>query len=321
MQVFYSLEGYQAGTTPIVTMGTFDGLHLGHHSILQRITSRAHEVGGEAVVVSFHPHPRQVLQPQDPGAQHNPLRLLHTLDEKLAALAAAGVDKVLLVPFTRDFSRWSSQQYIEQVLIQTCQVRHLVVGYDHRFGAQRGGGLDELRAYASQHGFEVEEIPAQEIDAAAISSTRIRQALQSGDIATANALLGYSYVLTGRVGHGRKLGRTLGYPTANLVLADATKLVPADGVYAVAVRLGHLRLPGMLSIGVRPTVGDALARTIEVNLIHFRGNLYDRTLTLEFLAHLRPERKFDSMEALTEAMAQDQHHALAVWAQHLPTWI
>jgi len=293
-------------TDAVVTSGTFDGVHLGHQRILGRLRQVADAVGGPAVVITYWPHPRLVLGPPPAHPERLDLELLNTLPEREAHLAAHGVDYLLVVPFTREFAEWTSEQYIQELLLKTVGAKHLVIGYDHRFGKNREGGFDYLSAHADRYGLSVEEIPRHEVDAVGVSSTRIRRALRAGDAAAAARALGYAYPLTGRVVAGRQLGRTIGYPTANLALDEPLKLVPARGVYAAwASTAAGTRHPAMLNIGQRPTVGDNLAPTIEANLLDFSGDLYGQPLTLELVAWLRGEQKYDGLAALQAQLALD----------------
>jgi len=290
----------------VVTSGTFDGVHRGHQRILARLRQVADAVGGPAVVITYWPHPRLVLGPPPSHPELLELQLLNTLEERVARLADYGVDYLLVMPFTREFAEWTSEQYIQELLLNTVGARHLVIGYDHRFGKNREGGFDYLTQHAARYGLTVEEIPRQDVDAVGVSSTRIRRALRAGDVATATAYLGYHYPVTGRVVTGQQLGRTIGYPTANLDVPEKLKLVPAQGIYAVwCTTAAGTRHPGMLSIGVRPTIGAGLAQTIEVNLLDFSGDLYGQLLTLEFVAWLRGEEKYDGLAALTAQLALD----------------
>lgn len=309
MQVVTTLEGYRPGANPVATIGTFDGVHAGHRVIIDRVIAAAQARGGESLVVSFHPHPRLVLRPDDTS-----LQLLHTLDEKVAGLAALGLDRLVLIPFTPAFAQTTSAQFIEGILARTLGIRHLIIGYDHRFGADRGGGLAELQAAGPRLGFTVEEIPAQQIDAASVSSTRIRRALGEGQVAEAARLLGYPYSLSGTVVEGRRLGRTLGYPTANLRLPDAHKLVPALGIYAVWAEVGGQRHAALLSIGRNPTVTADGPVTVEAYLLDYSGDLYGQVLTLRLLERLRGEEKFDGVEALVAQMQRDEAQARGLFA-------
>ena len=298
-----------------VTTGTFDGVHVGHQRILARLREVARASGGPTVVITYWPHPRLVLGPPPTHPELLALQLLNTLDERIAKLAGFGVDYLLIVPFTREFSEWTSAEYIQKLLLDTVHTRQLVIGYDHRFGKNREGGFDYLSAHAARYGFSVEEIPREDVDAVGVSSTRIRRALLAGDISTANRYLGYSYPLTGRVVVGQRLGRTIGYPTANLETTEPLKLVPGRGIYAVWVHLANgQQFGGMLNIGVRPTVGGELAETIEVNIFDFDGDLYGQELTLAFVAWLRSEKKFAGLDALRAQLALDAGQARAVLA-------
>jgi len=297
---------FPALANAVVTSGTFDGVHRGHQRILARLRQVADAVGGPAVVITYWPHPRLVLGPPPSHPELLELQLLNTLEERVARLADHGVDYLLVMPFTREFAEWTSEQYIQKLLLKTVHTKHLVIGYDHRFGKNREGGFDYLTQHAARYGFTVEEIPRQDVDAVGVSSTRIRKALRSSDVATATAYLGYPYPVTGLVVTGQQLGRTIGYPTANLDVPSTLKLVPAQGIYAVwATTAAGTRHPGMLSIGVRPTIGDGLAQTIEVNLLDFSGDLYGQLLTLEFVTWLRGEEKYNGLAALTTQLALD----------------
>ena len=299
----------------VVTSGTFDGVHLGHQRILARLREVAQASGAPTVVITYWPHPRLVLGPPPSHPELLELQLINTLEERIARLTALGVDYLLIVPFTKEFAQWTSEEYIQHLLLQTVGTQQLVIGYDHRFGKNREGGFDYLCQHAERYGLSVEEIPREDVDAVGVSSTRIRQALRQGDVATTNRYLGYHYPLTGRVEHGQKLGRTIGYPTANLRVEEPLKLVPARGIYAVwATTAAGTRHPGMLSIGVRPTVGNDLAQTIEVNLLDFSGDLYGQLLTLEFVAWLRAEEKYDGLSALTTQLALDARNTRAALA-------
>lgn len=307
MKVYRSLEEYKKGHNTVATIGTFDGVHNGHRKILQRVIDAAKVIDGESLMISFHPHPRLVLFPED-----NPLRLLHTIEEKIALLEALGIDKVLLIPFTREFSRTSSESFIKDILVDTVGIKRIVIGYDHQFGKNRTGGLKELMEGGAVHGFAVEEIPAEQIDNANISSTKIRNALNAGDLDTANKFLGYQFQLRGTVVKGQQLGRTLGYPTANLTPTDKWKLIPGNGIYLVSVRIEQPaagqegRLWGLMSIGVRPTVGEGLKRTAEVFILDFEGDLYGKILTVNFIRKIRDEEKFNSLEELVQWMQRDE---------------
>jgi riboflavin kinase/FMN adenylyltransferase len=307
MQVHTDISSFRSVRRPVLTTGTFDGVHRGHRSILDRLTERARKEEGESVLFTFHPHPRMVLFPGD-----NDLKLLNTQAEKIALLEAAGLDHLLVVPFSRQFSRMHAVDYVRDVLVGAIGVHAVVIGYDHRFGRNREGDLSLLHQLGEAYDFHVEEIPAKEVDSMKVSSTKVRHALEQGDVATANELLGYSYPLSGVVVKGDQLGRTIGYPTANIGGLDTFKLVPGNGVYAVQVELRNGNHGGMMNIGVRPTVAEGLDRTVEVNIFGFQRDIYGEPITVRLLDRLRDEVKFNGMEAMKQRIAQDQVEALAV---------
>jgi riboflavin kinase / FMN adenylyltransferase len=305
VKVYNNISEFLPVSNPVVTTGTFDGVHLGHQQIIRRLKEAAGKIGGETVLLTFFPHPRMVLFPD-----YKPL-LLNTLEEKTALLEKAGIDHLIVHPFNREFSMLSSKEFISTVLVNALHTKKLVIGYDHHFGKNREGSFDHLKEFGPIYGFDVEEIPAQEVEHTSVSSTRIRQALMKGDVVTANSFLGYSYLLSGTVVKGRMIGRSIDFPTANLQLSDQYKLIPADGVYAVYVKRGEEKLKGMLNIGMRPTV-DGKARTIEVNILDFSADLYGETLTLEFVNRLRDEIKFDGIESLKQQLFKDREQTRAI---------
>lgn len=308
MIVFPSPETFVKNKPVVATMGTFDGVHLGHKTILNRLKDSAAAIGGESVVVTFHPHPRLVLAPK--GA---PVLLLQTLEERISSMSAFGIDKLLVIPFTPEFSRWNSDMFIQKILIEVLQVRHLIIGYDHQFGHDRQGGLPQLQEAGKTAGFTVEEIPARLIEDNAISSTRIRKALEAGDLATAASGLGYNYSLTGKVVHGDHRGRLIGFPTANLEPLSEFKLIPANGVYAVEAEFINQPFFGMMNIGVKPTFG-VHKRTIEVHLFNFNLNLYDEQLTVHFRHRIRDEHKFGSVDELTRRLELDKTECMRLFS-------
>ncbi len=284
----------------VVTSGTFDGVHVGHQKILQRLKELARETGGETVVVTYWPHPRLVLYPDDPA-----IRLLTTFDEKLSLLETLGIDHLVQIPFTKEFSQLSSDAFIRQVLVEKISTRHLVIGYDHHFGRNREGGFEYLKEHAAEYGFVVEEIPRQDVDQVGVSSTKIRKALEAGQVQTAREYLGRPYRLAGTVVKGDQLGRQLGYPTANLKIDSIHKLIPADGIYAVHVAHGQQRYEGMLYIGHRPTIQGA-SRNIEVNIFNFNQDLYGEELHVDLLERTRGDITFDGLDALAAQLTEDE---------------
>lgn len=304
MKVFRSLEEYEKGPSPIATIGTFDGVHFGHQKILNTVIESAKALRGESIVLSFHPHPRLFLYPED-----NPLRLLQTIDEKIHRLDKLGIDKLLLIPFDKQFSRLTSHQFIEEILVGTVGIHKIVIGYDHRFGKNRTGSIEELKNYEERHGFQVEEIPAQQVDNAKVSSTKIRNALIAGDIESANRYLGYEYSVTGEVVKGEQLGRKIGYPTINVRPTDKYKLIPGEGVYLASVDIEDKRHYGMLNIGRKPTVGD-FPRGLEMNIFNYDRDIYGKEVSINFMDWIRPDKKFGGLEELTKAIDGDKQACL-----------
>ncbi|WP_027004028.1 bifunctional riboflavin kinase/FAD synthetase [Hugenholtzia roseola] len=303
MQIHKEIAQFPQTPYTILTTGTFDGVHLGHQKILERLLAlKAQQAGAETVLLTYHPHPRKILFP------HQPLAQLHTLEEKAAKLAQIGIDHLCLLSFDSHFAQTSPEDFVQQVLIARLQTKHFIIGYDHRFGKDRAGDFHFLYQNRNRFGFQVEEIPKQTLDEVAISSSKIRKALAEGNIKFANLLLGYAYSLSGIVVKGNQIGRTLGYPTANL-LPSADKLIPAKGIYAVWVWVGKVRYGGMLSIGDRPTIGANLETTIEVNLFDFTGDLYGEELRLEFVEFLRKEEKYEGLSALRQQLEKDEQQS------------
>ncbi|HAA14308.1 MAG TPA: riboflavin biosynthesis protein RibF [Cytophagales bacterium] len=306
MQIHEGSADFPSIKVPVVTSGTFDGVHIGHQKILERIHEIALREGGETVLLTYWPHPRMVLNPND-----DTLRLLSTFEEKAELLAENGIHHLVKIPFTREFAQTTSEQFIRQVIVEDIGTQKLVIGYDHRFGRNREGSFEALKADAPTYGFTVEEIPRQDIDDVGVSSTKIRKALEDGDVGLAREYLGRPYDMRGIVVKGDQLGRTLGFPTANLDLQSPQKLIPADGIYAVHVHHGNTRLHGMLYIGPRPTI-NGQHRRIEVNLFDFSGDLYGETLKVEFIARTRGDEKLDGLEALKARLGQDEVETRAI---------
>ena len=302
MIVHTDIASFKKVQRPVLTTGTFDGVHKGHRTILERLTDLAHKEDGESVLFTFHPHPRMVLFPTD-----NDLKLLSTQQEKIALLEEAGLQHLLVIPFSRQFSRMHALEYVRDVLVGGIGIHAVVIGYDHRFGRNREGDLHLLKQLGDAYDFVVEEIPAQEVDHVKVSSTKVRQALLDGEVARANELLGYRYGLSGLVVKGDRIGRTLGYPTANIGAVDRYKLVPGDGVYAVTIELQNGKHHGMLYIGERPTVHTGLpARTIEVNIFDLDRDLYGEMITVHFVDKVRGDMRFVDLEALKEQLHSDR---------------
>lgn len=304
MQVYYDIVDFQPLQNAIVTSGTFDGVHLGHQKILNRLREAGEIHGGETVVLTFWPHPRMVVSKDSQN-----LKLLSTLAEKIELLRQNGVQHLVVIPFTREFSELSSEEFIQQIVVERIGTKRLVIGYDHHFGRNREGSFEYLQQNAPRYGFEIEEIPRQEIDHLTVSSTKIRQSLMEGETHVANELLGRNYSFSGLVVKGRQLGRTIGYPTANVQISEAYKLIPADGIYAVRVKVREQLFKGVMSIGFRPTV-NGVGRTQEVYIFDFKEDIYGEKITVELVKYIRPELKFDGLDALKKAIDQDCADAL-----------
>jgi riboflavin kinase / FMN adenylyltransferase len=299
MKVYYSIQDFTRLKNAVTTTGSFDGVHLGHRKIITRLIQSAKESQAESVILTFWPHPKTVLTP---GA---PLNLLSTLEEKIEEISRINPDHLLIIPFNKEFSNLSSQQFIEQILVSAIGTKKLVMGYDHRFGRNREGSFEYLLQHSRQFGFDVEEISREDLDDITVSSTNIRENLQQGKPEAAATLLGRPYSISGKVVEGDKLGRTIGYPTANISQENDFKLIPADGVYAVEVTWQGKNYQGMMNIGFRPTVNGKI-RKLEVNIFDLDKDLYNESLKVSFLRYIREERKFASLEELKNQIAQDK---------------
>ncbi len=316
MKIYRNLTEFERLENAVVTIGTFDGVHIGHQKILKKLVDCAKKTNGESVLLTFFPHPRLIINPDDEA-----LRLINDIEEKTHQLALSGLDHLIITPFTRDFSNQSPEEYIRNVLVSKLGTRQIIIGYDHHFGKDRKGNIKNLTEQAAIFDYEVKEIPKQDIDDVAVSSTRIREALIKGDIDTANRYLGYPFELTGTIVRGDQIGRTIGFPTANLNVHEKHKLIPAYGIYAVEVEIyphvpstasGEYFEPqpvgiaqGMCYIGTRPTI-DGMTRKIEVNLLDFTDDLYSKTLRLRFKHFIRHDQRYDSLEELQLQIKKDE---------------
>jgi riboflavin kinase / FMN adenylyltransferase len=304
MKIYHGVEDFVRLSNAVVTSGTFDGVHVGHTKILTRLREIASKTNGDTVVITFWPHPRLVLHPEDTS-----LKLLNTFEEKADLLKAQGINHLIRIPFTKEFSQLTSEEFITQILVDTIGTKKLVIGHDHHFGKNREGSFEQLKLNGPKYGFDVEEIPRQDVDHVGVSSTKIRHALDAGDIETATHFLGHAYSLTGRVVMGDKLGRLLGFPTANIEIDTAYKLIPADGIYAVTLEFEHQHFKGMLYIGKRPTV-NGVKRNIEVNIFDFNKDIYGDSLTIFFHHLIRRDIKFNDLEELKKQLFLDKADAL-----------
>jgi len=304
MKIYNNINEFHRIDHAVVTIGTFDGVHFGHQKIISRLLQLAKNPIAETVVLTFFPHPRMILHPEDAS-----IKLISTMSEKAQLLENLGVDHLIITPFTRDFSNLSPQAYIKNILVDKIGMKKIVIGYDHRFGKDREGGLLHLKQYATKYGFDIEEIPKQDINAVAISSTKVRNALLSGDVQMAHQFLGYPFSLSGKVIKGDQIGRKLGFPTANIFIEENYKLIPADGIYAVEVTMlstaNAYTLNGMAYIGHRPTI-NGMTRNIEVHIFDFDTDIYQQLISIQFLYFVRADQKFNSLDELRNQLRLDE---------------
>ena len=308
MKIYHNINEFKAIKNAVVTIGTFDGVHLGHRKIIERLKELADECGGETVILTFFPHPRMILHPEDES-----LKLINTIHEKAALLEQLGIDHLIITPFSRDFSNQSPEAYIRDVLVDTIGTKKIVIGYDHRFGKDRMGGLDDLLKLGPVYGFDVIEIPEQDINEVAISSTVIRNALLNGAIELANTFLGYPFFITGKVGRGDQIGRKIGYPTANIMIEENYKLIPDDGIFSAKVNINGEVYKGMAYIGTRPTI-NGISRNIEVNIFDFDTEVYGQDVSMQFFNFVRGDIKFESLDELIVQLGKDKDDVLALLA-------
>ena len=288
----------------MVTIGTFDGVHMGHKKILEKVIHSAQELHCQSVVLTFFPHPRMVLQ------ESSEVKLLNTMDEKISLLAEIGIDNLIIHPFDKEFSRLTAEEFVKDILVDQLNIQKIIIGHDHRFGRNRTADINDLIAFGREFGFEVTQISAQEINENTVSSTKTRMAILEGNIRLANDYLGYSYFFSGEVVKGKQLGRTIGFPTANIHIKEDYKLIPKNGVYIVKSNFNNQPLQGMMNIGTRPTV-NGKSQTIEVNFFDFDKDLYNQTIQIEILDFIRDEIKFESLEALKNQIQKDKDFSIA----------
>ncbi|REJ84059.1 MAG: bifunctional riboflavin kinase/FAD synthetase [Bacteroidetes bacterium] len=300
MKVYHSLEEFPGAVNPVVTIGTFDGVHAGHLMIIRRLKEIALATKGETVVLTFFPHPRLVLQPED-----NELKLITTMGERMSLLERHGIDHLIILPFSREFSRMSAVEFVRDILVQKIGTNTLVIGYDHHFGRNREGSYKDLEEMAVMYNYQLEEIPKHVINEVSVSSTKIRKHLAEGEVAEANNLLGHDFLLEGKVIEGDRIGKDLGFPTANFSIDDPFKLIPRHGIYAAEIEVKSRKFKGMLYIGTRPVV-DGMKLSIEVNIFDFNENIYGESIRVYLKHWIRPDMKFSGLDELKKKMQEDK---------------
>lgn len=299
MKEITDISNFTAEKGSVVTIGTFDGIHLGHQKIIKKLVENAKKQDLLATIFTFFPHPRMIIQKDDS------LKLIHTLEEKKQMLESLGVDQLVICPFNESFSKMSAEKFVEELLVNRLKAKKVIIGYDHRFGKNRNADINDMKLFGKKFGFEVEEIPAQEINEVSVSSTKIRQALHEGDVKKAWEYLGTPFCIKGKVVHGLKIGRTIGFPTANIQVKESYKIIPKDGIYLVYSIFSEKKIYGMMSIGKNPTI-EGKGATIEVYYFDFKQDIYENNVTIYFLEHLRDEQKFESVEKLKEQLQIDE---------------
>ena len=303
MKIYKSIDKYNESKSSVVTIGTFDGIHKGHQKIFNKVINVSKQSNLSSVVLTFFPHPRIILN------NYNEIKMIDTLDEKIEHLEKIGIDNLIIHPFDKKFSLLSADQFIKEYLVEKLKLKHIIIGYDHRFGKGRDASVSDLKEYSSEFNFIVDEIDAQEIEKIAISSTKIRNSVNQGDLETTKKYLGRFFSLTGKVIKGDGLGKQIDYPTANLLIEEDYKIIPKDGVYYIRTRIDNKLYNGMMNIGHRPTIGNK-AKSIEVNLFNFDRDIYDKIISIDVVVKIRDEKKFMSIEALKTQLSKDEEHCL-----------
>lgn len=304
MKIFHSITEFKSTKKTIVTIGTFDGVHIGHQKIIEKLIKGAKNSEYESLILTFFPHPRMVLQ------GNSSIKLLNTIDEKSSLLEKTGLNHLVIHPFDKEFSNLSAEEFVKTILVDSFNIHKIIIGYDHQFGKNRAANIDDLILFGKKYGFEVEQISVQEIDSVSVSSTKIRDAIANGTMAVANEFLGYNYLLTGKIIQGKQLGRTIGFPTANLKIEENYKLIPKNGVYIVKSQLNKKTVFGIMNIGVNPTVnGENLS--IEVYFLDFEADLYDIEIAVSVIDKIRDEQKFTSIELLKAQIQKDKNYAIS----------
>jgi riboflavin kinase/FMN adenylyltransferase len=304
LNLFHSIDTYCSTKKTIATIGTFDGVHIGHQQILNKLILSAKNEGCESLILTFFPHPKMVLQ------NHSDIKLLNTIDERIELLSNTDLDHLIIHPFNNEFAMLSAEDFVKNILVDKLNIHKIIIGYDHHFGRNRTANINDLIVFGKKYNFEVEQISVQEIQKVSVSSTKIRTAIENGNIELANEYLGYSYFFEGIVQKGKQIGRTIGFPTANIKVKENYKLIPKNGVYIIKSFINNLTVFGMMNIGTNPTV-NGNNQSIEVHFIDFDGDLYNQNIRITVLKHLREEQKFDSIELLKNQLEKDKQTTLS----------
>jgi riboflavin kinase/FMN adenylyltransferase len=312
LKTYTSIFNFSSLKKTILTLGTFDGVHIGHQSILEKLKMATNKGEFESVVLTFFPHPRMVLN------QDTEIKLLNTIEEKTVLLEKFGIDSLIIHPFDETFSKLSAEDFVSKILVQKLNIHTIIIGHDHRFGANRSANIDDLVNFGKKYNFNVAQISAKEIDEISISSTKIRTALLEGNVKTANEYLDYNYLFSGEVMEGKKIGRTIGYPTANILINEKYKLVPKNGVYIISSKINNTIFYGMMNIGINPTLGEN-KQTIEIHFFNFHADIYHKKIQVSVIEHIRNEEKFESLQALKEQLDKDKAFSLQFLEQYEAT--
>ncbi len=305
MKVFSSISEFNYTKKTIVTIGTFDGVHIGHQKIIEKLIQETKNSNCESLILTFFPHPRMILH------KKSPIKLLNTISEKSSLLEKMGLENLIIHPFDKEFSNLSAEDFVKTILVDSLNIKKIIIGYDHRFGKNRDANIEDLIAFGRKYSFEVEQISAQEIDSVSVSSTKIRDAIANGTMAVANEYLGYDYLLSGKIIKGKQLGSTIGFPTANIKIEENYKLIPKNGVYVVKSHLQGKTVFGIMNIGLNPTVnGEYLS--IEVHFLDFNADLYNTQISVSVIARIRDEEKFTSLDLLKTQIQKDKNYAISI---------
>ncbi len=303
MKIFNNIQSYSPEKESILTIGTFDGVHIGHHKILTKLVEESKKNNLSSLIMTFFPHPRMVLQ------KSQEIKMIDTIDEKIHLFEKTGVDNLIIQPFDENFSKIRAKEFVEEILVKKLKIKHIIIGYDHRFGKDREASVDDLKKFGLNYMFTVEEIAAQEIHSIAISSTKIRNAILKGEIKKCNEYLGRNFMLTGEVVHGDGLGKKINFPTANIEIAETYKIIPKNGVYLVKAIINSEIYFGMMNIGVRPTIGGK-NKSLEIHFFNFKDNIYNKTISVEIICKIRDEEEFSSIDELKIQLKKDEQFCL-----------